>query len=197
MARSVASRMATGTVTDRAGRYTLPLPPGADVRVRPGRPGVDRPDTRFGAGPARDSTSPRPRRPARRGSTPARAGSALLPESDAKRKFILDCTGCHQFNESRALQDGAPRGRPPNGRWMWRACWATRAPRRIFPSSRRTAIPIPPARSSTPRCAANLARLDTPAAADAPAVGPSSPSTTCRSPRTCPTTWRSTRPARS
>lgn len=32
-----------------------------------------------------------------------------LPESEAKRKFILDCTGCHQFNETRAFKDGAPR----------------------------------------------------------------------------------------
>ena len=34
---------------------------------------------------------------------------SLLPEEARKRWFVLDCTGCHQFNETRALKDGAPR----------------------------------------------------------------------------------------
>ena len=34
---------------------------------------------------------------------------SLLPEGETKRQFILDCTGCHQFNESRALKDSVPR----------------------------------------------------------------------------------------
>lgn len=34
---------------------------------------------------------------------------ALLPEGERKRWFLLDCTGCHQFNETRAWKDGAPR----------------------------------------------------------------------------------------
>lgn len=33
----------------------------------------------------------------------------LLPDGAAKRWFILDCTGCHQFNETRALRNGAVR----------------------------------------------------------------------------------------
>ena len=34
VARSASSRMTTGTTTDARGRYALPLPPGADVRVQ-------------------------------------------------------------------------------------------------------------------------------------------------------------------
>jgi streptogramin lyase len=34
---------------------------------------------------------------------------ALLPDGEMKRRFILDCTGCHQFDELRAWKDGAPR----------------------------------------------------------------------------------------
>lgn len=34
---------------------------------------------------------------------------SLLPEGEAKRKFVLDCTGCHQFDEKIALKNGRPR----------------------------------------------------------------------------------------
>ena len=33
----------------------------------------------------------------------------LLPEGETKRRFILDCTGCHQFDERMARVDGRPR----------------------------------------------------------------------------------------
>lgn len=108
VARSVSSRMATGVTTDAQGRYTLPLPPGGDVRVQVG--GLE------WTGPARDSvkagaridlTASRVTREAR--VHPSSAWLGLLPDGDDKRKFILDCTGCHQFNESRAMQNGAPR----------------------------------------------------------------------------------------
>jgi virginiamycin B lyase len=32
-----------------------------------------------------------------------------LPDGEIKRKFILDCTGCHQFDEKIALPQGKPR----------------------------------------------------------------------------------------
>lgn len=32
-----------------------------------------------------------------------------LPDGDTKRKFILDCTGCHQFDEQIARRGGTPR----------------------------------------------------------------------------------------
>ncbi len=34
-----------------------------------------------------------------------------LPAGEAKRKFILDCTGCHQLDDKHALLNGAPRTR--------------------------------------------------------------------------------------
>jgi len=108
VARSASSRMATGSLTDREGRYTLPLPPGADVRVQLG--GLS------WTAPARDSVRPGVRVDftATAVTTSARlhpssAWLGLLPDGVAKQKFILDCTGCHQFNESRALQNGEPR----------------------------------------------------------------------------------------
>jgi virginiamycin B lyase len=42
---------------------------------------------------------------------PARSSAwlARLPEGEVKRKFILDCTGCHQFDEKIARPQGTPR----------------------------------------------------------------------------------------
>jgi virginiamycin B lyase len=34
---------------------------------------------------------------------------SLLPEGETKRKFILDCTGCHQFDDKIARTGGRPR----------------------------------------------------------------------------------------
>ncbi|HKP28035.1 MAG TPA: carboxypeptidase regulatory-like domain-containing protein [Gemmatimonadales bacterium] len=108
VARSVSSRMATGTTTDAKGQYTLPLPPGVDVRVELGG--------QEWTAPAQDSVRASARidftASAVRAASqlhPSSSWLGLLPDGDAKRKFILDCTGCHQFNESRALQNGAPR----------------------------------------------------------------------------------------
>ena len=33
----------------------------------------------------------------------------LLPDGVTKRRFILDCTGCHQFDEKIARPQGSPR----------------------------------------------------------------------------------------
>jgi len=42
---------------------------------------------------------------------PSRSSAWLgrLPDGEAKRKFILDCTGCHQFDEKIARPAGVPR----------------------------------------------------------------------------------------
>jgi streptogramin lyase len=47
---------------------------------------------------------------------PARSSAWLsrLPDGDVKRKFILDCTGCHQFDEKIARPQGTPR---TEGQW--------------------------------------------------------------------------------
>lgn len=36
---------------------------------------------------------------------------ALLPDGEEKRRFILDCTGCHQFDEQNTRVNGKPRTR--------------------------------------------------------------------------------------
>jgi hypothetical protein len=42
---------------------------------------------------------------------PASAWLALLPEGETKRRFLLDCTGCHALDERIALDGGVPRTR--------------------------------------------------------------------------------------
>ena len=45
------------------------------------------------------------------GDPPARSSGwlARLPDGETKRKFLLDCTGCHQFDERIARPGGTPR----------------------------------------------------------------------------------------
>jgi virginiamycin B lyase len=50
----------------------------------------------------------RPADPAQRRASSA-AWLALLPPGEDRSRFVLDCTGCHQFDETRAMKDGAPR----------------------------------------------------------------------------------------
>jgi streptogramin lyase len=40
---------------------------------------------------------------------PSSAYLALLPDGPEKRRFIVDCTGCHTFDARTAFPDGAPR----------------------------------------------------------------------------------------
>lgn len=42
---------------------------------------------------------------------PSAAWLSLLPEGEAKRRFILDCTGCHQFDADIIMVDGRVRTR--------------------------------------------------------------------------------------
>lgn len=42
---------------------------------------------------------------------PSSAYLGLLPTGEAKRRFILDCTGCHQFDRRIVEKDGKPRSR--------------------------------------------------------------------------------------
>ncbi len=63
---------------------------------------------------------------------PSSAWLGLLPEGDEKRRFILDCTGCHQFNRQVVEPGGARR---TEGQWRERteqmlsfAGWKTNFP---------------------------------------------------------------------
>jgi streptogramin lyase len=51
----------------------------------------------------------RPAPPFSGGSEPSSAWLARLPDGETKRKFILDCTGCHQCDEKIARIEGRPR----------------------------------------------------------------------------------------
>ena len=42
---------------------------------------------------------------------PSSAWLALLPDGETKRRFVLDCTGCHQLHEGIAFTGGRPRTR--------------------------------------------------------------------------------------
>lgn len=46
---------------------------------------------------------------AQEGQAPSSAWLSQLPDGETKRKFILDCTGCHQFDERIARSAGRPR----------------------------------------------------------------------------------------
>jgi len=97
-------------VTDGEGGFRFPdLGPGgltltattADGRSMAHLPRVDRDPGELTVALAPAAT------PARRPTSAAWLES--LPNSEIRRRFILDCTGCHQFDDSRALKDGAPR----------------------------------------------------------------------------------------
>lgn len=42
---------------------------------------------------------------------PSSSRLALLPDGETKRRFVLDCTGCHQLSERFAAREGRPRSR--------------------------------------------------------------------------------------
>ncbi len=102
-------RIRYASATDAAGRYRL-------AGLHPGVYGIEA-RHRASAAARRDSLAVRGattlalRLPA--GSPELDAASdawlGLLPDGEAKRRFILDCTGCHRFDASRALSAGAAR----------------------------------------------------------------------------------------
>jgi virginiamycin B lyase len=108
-AEPVGAAMRTIVQTDAAGRFSFAsLPPGRYV-VRAHRRGI---------GSVSTDTMPLPAgRPL--GLTIAPDSSAvgatsaaylgLLPDGEVKRRFILDCTGCHQFDGRIAMPAGQPR----------------------------------------------------------------------------------------
>jgi virginiamycin B lyase len=80
---------------------------------------------------------------------PSAAWLARLPDGEAKRKFILDCTGCHQFDEKIALVDGRARTE---------AEWAAAVTRMLGYAGARTAFPVIAADREAKSTAAWLAR---------------------------------------
>jgi virginiamycin B lyase len=104
--------VAVSVGTDGAGRYELPALEAATVRVEAHRPGFepslrDSVSTNGPAGPLDFTLSHKP------GSEPAGSAARLrmLPDGETKRRFILDCTGCHQFASPVMEVAGRPRTR--------------------------------------------------------------------------------------
>jgi virginiamycin B lyase len=104
-------RVAVRTRDD--GSFTLPLDAKVSYRLESGR-GWDRvvvADSIAGTAPPGDLVLPAPAGAELRSSS---FWLGKLPEGDEKRRFILDCTGCHQFNETRVFYEGKPRS---EARW--------------------------------------------------------------------------------
>lgn len=86
---------------------------------------------------------------AQAGPAPSSAWLALLPEGEVKRKFILDCTGCHQFDEQIARVDGRPRTKQE---------WAAAVNRMLGYAGARTGFPVIAADRDPQRTAAWLSK---------------------------------------
>lgn len=88
---------------------------------------------------------------------------SLLPEGEEKRRFVLDCTGCHQFDERIAF---------PAGRARTHEEWDTAVKRMLGYAGARTGFPVISAHRDTAATAAWLARhLAAPPAASPAAKG--------------------------
>jgi virginiamycin B lyase len=110
-ARDSAAGVTMTVVTDVSGRYGFPrpLPAGAthlvahragyDRAVQPAAAGARTGD--FVLSPAADTFA----------QLPSASLLALLPEGEAKRRFALDCTGCHQFDQRVVRPGGKARSR--------------------------------------------------------------------------------------
>lgn len=108
VARDSAKGMTHLTVADGAGAFRLRVPIDAGVALRATSADGNMIGTMpVGAGNPHRVVVSRTATPARRPSSAA--WLALLPDTEMRRRFVLDCTGCHQFDETRALKDGAPR----------------------------------------------------------------------------------------
>jgi virginiamycin B lyase len=99
---------------------------------------------------------------------PARSSAWLsrLPDGEAKRKFILDCTGCHQFDAKIARPQGVPRTE---------AQWAEAVTRMLGYAGATTNFPVIAADRDAKATAAWLATSLVPGEVRDVAVTPSKP----------------------
>lgn len=97
--------MTHGSVTDSGGRFEIEIDAAGPHRVAIADPRFEK--------AARDSVAPGAMvrftavpLAADQHLHPSSAWLGRLPEGPEKRWFILDCTGCHQFNETRVFREG-------------------------------------------------------------------------------------------
>jgi len=110
-AAAAGSSLRRATVSDEHGRFQIELEGPAldlphEVALADPRFTSSRASARAGGAPVelRAGAVPEADRLA-----PSAEWLALLPDGERKRWFQLDCTGCHQLNETRASREGAPR----------------------------------------------------------------------------------------
>ena len=80
---------------------------------------------------------------------PSSSWLSLLPEGEAKRRFVLDCTGCHQFDAKIARPAGTPRSE---------AQWVEAITRMLGYAGATTSFPVIAAARDAKATAAWLAR---------------------------------------
>jgi virginiamycin B lyase len=110
-ARAPDSRLSTTVVSDAGGHFRIPSLVAGTHQLEVRRPGFVTQvlDTRVSAGDSRTlAIALRPGDDNAGGTTSAQL-LAALPDGEDKRKFILDCTGCHQFDQRIAFPDGRVR----------------------------------------------------------------------------------------
>ena len=104
--------VAVTAVTDATGRYELPGLPAGEHRLTAHAPGWIPAEASVNAGRGAGETMfTLERGGAVLGDVASASFLGLLPDGEDKRRFILDCTGCHLFDERVALPDGLPRSR--------------------------------------------------------------------------------------
>ena len=121
---------------------------------------------------ARDTTTPT-----------ASAWLGLLPDGPTKRRFILDCTGCHQFDARMAMPQGKPRTRsdwaaavtrmlgfagPTTGFPVISAAQSPESTAAWVHTSLAGRVPARSARSSMPRRSGTVTEFDMPVPGDLP-----------------------------
>ena len=156
------ARGITRSVTTRQGRFAIPVDRAGATLVAMTLDGRWAAEAAAVGSPA--LTLVRASEPRRRLSSAA--WLARLPDGETRRKFVLDCTGCHQFDDSRALLNGSPR--PASG-------WTEAVTRMLGYAGPRSNFPVISSWAEDPSVpewlAAGVARPAAPAA-PAPAVLP-------------------------
>ncbi|MEE9288954.1 MAG: carboxypeptidase regulatory-like domain-containing protein, partial [Bacteroidota bacterium] len=112
-AKNLSTGMAATVVTDSEGWYEMPgLPPGT-YRIEAAQIGFDR--SRYDSveiyNRVRKHDFSLAANTDKSDQIPSSVFLNVLPQGERKRKFILDCTGCHQFDKSFVFLEDHPRSR--------------------------------------------------------------------------------------
>jgi len=107
-ARADGSPLRHAAVSDDRGAFRIAVPNAGKLLVALAAADVTAPERWVDAGGAPLEIRAKPVATVERQGASAE-WLALLPDGERKRWFLLDCTGCHQLNETRVVKAGAPR----------------------------------------------------------------------------------------